>query len=81
MTENGGANGGGLFGNVSPEEIVLIAALFAIAIAGDMSDSDATSLAFFLSTVSSNIGLYIDRRAGTLIPETPGVGPIIPGLG
>jgi hypothetical protein len=80
---NGGNNGSnttapaGIFSGLAPEEIVLVASLFAIALASDLSDADATSLAFFLSTISSNIGLYIDKRSRETISQIPG----IPGLG
>lgn len=63
-----------IFDNISPEEITLIAAVFSIAIASDLSDNNATSLAFFFSTVGSNIGLYIDRRGRERLPQVPGLG-------
>jgi hypothetical protein len=63
-----------IFAAFTPEEIVLVASLFAIALASDMSDADAESLAFFLSTIASNIGLFIDRRSRERIPQIPGIG-------
>jgi hypothetical protein len=63
-----------IFCGVTPEEIVLIASIFAIALASDLSDDNATSLAFFFSTIGSNIGLFVDRRARERTPRIPGVG-------
>jgi hypothetical protein len=55
----------------SPEEIVLAAALFAFTIASDHSDADATLIAFFLSTISSDLGLLIDKRARERAAQEP----------
>lgn len=48
--------------NLSPEEITLAAAVFAIAIGESMDQEDASLLAFFLSTLSSNLGLFLEKR-------------------
>jgi hypothetical protein len=75
MPDNGNsATANDIFDNITPEEITLIASVFAIAIASDLSDENATSLAFFFSTVGSNIGLYVDRRARERLPRIPGLG-------
>ena len=48
--------------NLSPEEITLAAALFAIALGQSMNEQDASLLAFFLGTVSSNLGIYLEKK-------------------
>jgi hypothetical protein len=63
-----------IFDSIKPDEIVLIAAIFAIFLASELSDDNASSLAFFFSTIGSNMGLYIDRRGRERIPAIPGVG-------
>jgi hypothetical protein len=63
-----------IFDGITPEEIVLIASIFAIALASDLSDDNATSLAFFFSTVGGNMGLFIDRRGRERLPRIPGLG-------
>ena len=63
-----------IFDGITPEEIVLIASIFAIALASDLSDDNATTLAFFFSTVGSNIGIYVDRRNRRRLTEIPGLG-------
>jgi hypothetical protein len=63
-----------IFDHITPEEIVVLASTFAIALASDLSDANATSLAFFFSTVGGNMGLYVDRRGRERTPKIPGVG-------
>lgn len=66
-----------IFECVSPEEIVLLASIIAISVASELSDDNATSLAFFLSNIASSIGLFVDRRGrerGERIPVIPGLG-------
>jgi len=63
-----------IFDSITPEEIVIIASVFAIFLASELSDDNATSLAFFFSTMGSNMGLFIDRRGRERIPALPGVG-------
>lgn len=63
-----------IFANVSPDEIVFLAGIIAVAITADLSDDNASSLAFLLSTVSSNIGLIVDRRSRGDAFGIPGLG-------
>ncbi len=63
-----------IFANISPDEIVFLAGIIAIVIAADLSDENASSLAFLLSTVSSNIGLIVDRRSKGNSFGIPGLG-------
>lgn len=63
-----------IFDSITPEEIVIIASVFAIFLASELSDDNASSLAFFFSTIGSNMGLFIDRRGRERIPQIPGVG-------
>lgn len=63
-----------LFASISPEEIVFIAGIIAIVICADLSDENASSLAFILSAVSSNIGLIVDRRSRGEAFGIPGIG-------
>lgn len=63
-TDGNSATGTSCFplNNLGPEEITLAAALFAIALGQSMSEQDASLLAFFLGTVSSNLGIYLDKK-------------------
>ena len=59
----------------TPEEIVLVASIIAITICEDLDDDDATHLAFFISNVSSSIGLFVNARARAAAPsgDEPGL--------
>jgi hypothetical protein len=63
-----------LFASFTPEEIVLLASVIAITLASELSDANASSLAFLFSTIGSNIGLFIDRRSNERVPQIPGLG-------
>lgn len=45
------------------EELPALALVFALALAEPMSDEDALLLASFLSTIGSDIGLFVSRRS------------------
>lgn len=65
--------------NLSPEEITLAAALFAIALGQSMELEDASLLAFFLGTVASNLGIYLEKKRRDLaeaVAEPPFPGEI-----
>lgn len=63
-----------IFANISPDEIVFLAGIIAVAITNDLSNDNASSLAFLLSTVSSDIGLIVDRRRKGDSFGIPGLG-------
>ena len=67
--QKAGANGDGAaepscfpLNSLSPEEITLAATVFAIALSEAMPLDDASLLAFFLSTVSSNMGIFLEKK-------------------
>ncbi len=64
QTNTGEGNSSSCFplNNLSPEEITLASALFAIALGQSMNEQDASLLAFFLGTVSSNLGIYLEKK-------------------
>ncbi len=55
------------------EELLALAMVFALALAEPMGDEDALLLASFLSTISSDIGLFVTRRSRETVEEVPNV--------
>lgn len=55
------------------EELPALAMVFALALAEPLSDADALLLASFISTISSNIGLFVTRRSSERVDVIPDV--------
>ena len=55
----------------TPEELVLIAPLVAIALAEPLLNADALLLASFLSNISSGMFLFVTKRGRDTVPDEP----------
>lgn len=74
MADGSGGGLTSLLKSLSPEQTVLLAAAFAIALTEGLTQDDATTLALFLSTTASNIGLiYQVQDMGESDEDLPGI--------